>query len=59
MPVATERERLHAAACRMQAARCRWLCTVLYLGGLRASEVTGTALGAFFCQRDAQGIERW
>jgi len=52
MPVATERERLHAA-------RCRWLCTVLYLGGLRASEVTGTSMGAFFCRRDAKGIERW
>jgi len=52
MPVATERERLHAA-------RCRWLCTVLYLGGLRASEVTGTAMGAFFCRRDAKGVERW
>ncbi|QUN32401.1 tyrosine-type recombinase/integrase (plasmid) [Cupriavidus sp. KK10] len=52
MPVATERERLHAA-------RCRWLLTVLYLGGLRAAEVTGTAMGAFFCRRDAQGVERW
>ncbi|SPS03047.1 tyrosine-type recombinase/integrase [Cupriavidus taiwanensis] len=49
---ATERERLHAA-------RCRWLLTVLYLGGLRAAEVTGTAMGAFFCRRDAQGVERW
>jgi len=49
---ATERERLHAA-------RCRWLLTVLYLGGLRAAEVTGTAMGAFFCRREAQGIERW
>jgi integrase len=33
--------------------------SVLYLGGLRAAEVTGTAMGAFFCRRDAQGIERW
>ncbi|CAM3405903.1 MULTISPECIES: tyrosine-type recombinase/integrase [Cupriavidus] len=49
---ATERERLHAA-------RCRWLLTVLYLGGLRAAEVTGTTMGAFFCRRDTQGIERW
>lgn len=48
MPAATERERLHAA-------RCRWLLTV----GLRAVEVTGTAMGAFFCRRDAQSIERW
>ncbi|KWR79302.1 integrase [Cupriavidus sp. IDO] len=52
MPVGTERERLHAA-------RCRWVLTVLYLGGLRAAEVTGTPMGAFFCRRDAQGTERW
>ncbi len=52
MPTATVRERRHAA-------RCRWLCTALYLGGLRASEVTGTAMGAFFCRRDARDIERW
>ncbi len=52
MPVETDRERLHAA-------RCRWLCTVLYLGGLRASEVLGTTMGAFFCRRDAHGTERW
>ncbi|GAB2446533.1 hypothetical protein GCM10027081_54690 [Cupriavidus yeoncheonensis] len=52
MPTDTDRERLHAA-------RCRWLCTVLYLGGLRAAEVAGTTMGAFFCRRDAQGVERW
>jgi len=52
MPTATERERLHAA-------RCRWVLTVLYLGGLRASELTATTMGAFFYRRDAQGIERW
>ncbi|MDX6014286.1 tyrosine-type recombinase/integrase [Cupriavidus necator] len=52
MPTATARERLHAA-------RCRWILTVLYLGGLRASELTATTMGAFFCRRDAQGIERW
>jgi site-specific recombinase XerD len=52
MPVDTGRERLHAA-------RCRWLCTVLYLGGLRSAEVLGTEMGAFFCRRDAQGVERW
>ncbi|WP_224082662.1 tyrosine-type recombinase/integrase [Cupriavidus laharis] len=52
MPAETDRERLHAA-------RCRWLCTVLYLGGLRAAEVAGTTMGAFFCRRDAQGTERW
>ncbi|AGW95769.1 hypothetical protein N234_37530 [Ralstonia pickettii DTP0602] len=52
MPVGTVRERLHAA-------RCRWVLTALYLGGLRASEVASTPMGAFFCRRDAQGIERW
>ncbi|RDJ97667.1 tyrosine-type recombinase/integrase [Cupriavidus lacunae] len=52
MPTDTARERLHAA-------RCRWVLTVLYLGGLRASELTATTMGAFFCRRDAQGIERW
>ncbi|SCU93043.1 Integrase [Cupriavidus necator] len=52
MPVGTVRERLHAA-------RCRWVLTVLYLGGLRAAEVTGTPMGAFFCRRDGSGVERW
>jgi len=52
MPTDTARERLHAA-------RCRWVLTVLYLGGLRASELTATSMGAFFCRRDAQGTERW
>ena len=49
---ATERDRLHAA-------RCRWLLTVLYLGGLRAAEVAETRMGAFFCRRDREGLERW
>ena len=49
---ATERDRLHAA-------RCRWLLTVLYLGGLRAAEVAETRMGAFFCRRDREGVERW
>ncbi|MFS8931322.1 tyrosine-type recombinase/integrase [Cupriavidus taiwanensis] len=52
MPTETARERLHAA-------RCRWVLSVLYLGGLRASELTATTMGAFFCRRDAQGTERW
>ncbi len=52
MPTDTDRERLHAA-------RCRWLFTVLYLGGLRAAEVAGTTMGAFFGRRDTQGVERW
>ena len=52
MPTETARERLHAA-------RCRRVLTVLYPGGLRASELTATTVGAFFCRLDAQGIERW
>ncbi|SPK77233.1 Integrase/recombinase (plasmid) [Cupriavidus taiwanensis] len=52
MPTDTARACLHAA-------RCRWVLTVLYLGGLRASELTATTMGAVFCRRDAQGIERW
>lgn len=52
MPRKSERERLHAA-------RCRWLLTVLYLGGLRAAEVAGAGMGAFFSRRDASGVERW
>ncbi|KAI3602674.1 DUF3701 domain (plasmid) [Cupriavidus necator H850] len=52
MPAETGREMLHAA-------RCRWVLSVLYLGGLRASELTATTMGAFFCRRDVQGVERW
>lgn len=52
MPVQTGRERLHAS-------RCRWLFSLLYLGGLRISEVCGTAMGGLFSQRAAQGHERW
>ena len=49
---ATERDRLHGA-------RCRWLFTVLYLGGLRAAEVAEIRMGAFFCRRDRDGMGRW
>ncbi|MFP3550492.1 integrase [Paraburkholderia sp. SIMBA_049] len=52
MPLDTERERKHAV-------RSRWLFTVLYLGGLRVSEVTALTMGAFFRCCDAKGIERW
>ncbi|KVU25000.1 integrase [Burkholderia ubonensis] len=52
LPVGTERERLHAA-------RCRWLFTVLYLAGVRATEIASTPMGAVFCRRDAAGVERW
>lgn len=52
MPRTTERERL-------QAARCRWLFSLLYIGGLRVSEVCVTTMGGFFCRRGADGRERW
>lgn len=39
--------------------RARWLFTLLYLGGLRISEVSGNTMGRFFCRRDADGYERW
>lgn len=46
------REALHAA-------RCRWVFSVLYLAGLRVSEVTGTTMGAFTSRRDGKGNVRW
>lgn len=52
MPRATERDRL-------QAARCRWLFSLLYIGGLRVSEVCTTTMGSFFSRRGADGRERW
>jgi integrase/recombinase XerD len=52
LPANTEREQLHAA-------RCRWLFTVLYLAGLRATEIATTPMGAVFCRRDTTGVERW
>ena len=52
MPTNTERERAHAA-------RCRWLFSLLYIGGLRISEVTSGSMGGFYNQRDRAGVERW
>ncbi|WP_028215526.1 tyrosine-type recombinase/integrase [Paraburkholderia mimosarum] len=39
--------------------RARWLFTLLYLAGLRISEVSGNSMGRFFCRRDSDGHERW
>ncbi|MEI7293184.1 tyrosine-type recombinase/integrase [Paraburkholderia tropica] len=39
--------------------RARWLLTLLYLGGLRISEVGINTMGDFFARRDASGEERW
>lgn len=52
MPTGTAREQQHAA-------RCRWLFTAYYLGGLRAAEMRDTTMGAFFNRRDLEGVERW
>jgi site-specific recombinase XerD len=52
MPKETDREREHYF-------RMRWLFSLLYLCGLRISEVTGNSMGNFFCRRDKHGEERW
>ena len=52
MPRESDRERAHYH-------RNRWLFTLLYLGGLRISEVGQNTMGAFFCRRDRDGEERW
>ncbi|MBA4742587.1 MAG: tyrosine-type recombinase/integrase [Azoarcus sp.] len=52
MPCESERERAHAA-------RVRWLFSLLYICGLRISEVAQNTMGGFFCRRDADGEERW
>jgi site-specific recombinase XerD len=52
MPKETDREREHYF-------RMRWLFSLLYLCGLRISEVVGNTMGGFFCRRDKDGEERW
>ncbi|HEX7636459.1 MAG TPA: tyrosine-type recombinase/integrase [Noviherbaspirillum sp.] len=52
MPKETDREREHYF-------RLRWLFSLLYLCGLRISEVVGNAMAGFFCRRDRDGEERW
>jgi site-specific recombinase XerD len=52
LPRSTEREREHY--CRL-----RWLFSLLYLCGLRISEVTQNTMGGFFYRRDNSGHERW
>jgi len=52
MPRETDREREHHF-------RVRWLFSLLYLCGLRISEVIGNTMGGFFCRRDSEGEERW
>lgn len=52
MPRESDREREHYF-------RVRWLFSLLYLCGLRISEVTENTMGGFFCRRDKDGEERW
>ncbi|MFL9912197.1 tyrosine-type recombinase/integrase [Paraburkholderia sp. RL17-337-BIB-A] len=52
MPVQTGREREHHA-------RVRWLFTLLYLGGLRITEVGTNTMGRFFRRGDETGKDRW
>lgn len=52
MPKETNREREHYL-------RLRWLFSLLYLCGLRISEVISTTMGGFFPRRDKDGEERW
>lgn len=52
MPTGTPRQAANAA-------RSRWLFSLLYLGGLRVSEVCSTTMGSFFSRRSADGKERW
>ncbi len=52
MPRESDRERAHYF-------RVRWLFSLLYLCGLRISEVVENTMGEFFSRRDKDGEERW
>ncbi len=52
LPRDSDREREHYF-------RLRWLFSLLYLCGLRISEVTQNTMDGFFCRRDKVGEERW
>jgi len=52
LPRETERERAHYF-------RTRWLFSLLYLCGLRISEVSSNTMGGLFVRRDRDGDERW
>ena len=52
LPATTDRERAHAA-------RARWLFSLLYIGGMRVSEVCDGVMAGFFCRRGSDGRERW
>ena len=41
------------------AARARWIFSLLYLSGMRISEVAGAIMGAFVCKKIDDGSEQW
>lgn len=52
MPMETDREREHYF-------RVRWLFSLLYLCGVRISEVVKNTMGGFFCRKDTEGEDQW
>lgn len=52
LPQQTEREKEHYY-------RYRWLFSLLYLCGLRVSELSQNRMGSLFCKRDRHGTLRW
>lgn len=52
MPRESDRQREHYI-------RVRWLFSLLYICGLRISEVIQNSMGGFFSRRDKTGEERW
>ncbi|WP_341770498.1 tyrosine-type recombinase/integrase [Aquabacterium commune] len=52
MPAESAREVIHGA-------RCRWLFSLLYIGGLRVSEINSSTMGSFYLRKDRSGVERW
>ena len=52
MPRETNREREHYY-------RIRWLFSLLYISGIRASEVTQNTMGGFFSRKDKSNESRW
>ena len=51
-PAGTEREMARSA-------RLRWLFSLLYIGGLRVSEVCTSTMAGFFARRSPDGRQRW
>lgn len=52
MPRESNREREHYH-------RVRWLFSLLYITGMRVSEVTQNTMGGFFSRKDTSGESRW